>query len=466
MKKILSIAMCIIFALLPMFVFTSCGNKNVLYVLSSKPEYFKYYEWFNAEFEKKYNIKVEYTATNTSDFNTALSARITSKKLDVYTMSSEAMLKGNFSSMADIGDIKNFKDMDPYFKTLGQMYNPETDTTVQYSAPLDYNGMTVFYNKKMFADYGWTVPTETSQYSDFIALLQKIKSDAADSTVQIGKTYKIAAPILMGGKDQWPLFCLLQQLEPNILRRDYPTVYDDMKTADYKDLAGFKANYPKFAYNNDQWKEIFNKTKEISNYFQTTWAGQSYDTCPRYFSNGNGIAKSFYPIYIDGTWSYGEIMKQNPKFDVGTFLLPGTDNSKPMPNGKYNMTSRTGVAMSVFKDAPHMEMAKNYINMQLDSVYYKRYVDEQLLPSVMSNVTLENDVVAGMFDTTKYNIVQMNDAATIRQYPLPLAGDLADIINGANGSTIDSVLNTLQFQIDQEDVFKNWYKYKGVRNAK
>src|SRR5215207_9325014 len=61
-----------------------------------------------------------------------------------------------------------------------------------YGAVLDYPYLDgVFYNKTLFEQYGWEIPTN---YEELVALCEQIKTDAPD-----------VAPIYTGGGDQWPL---------------------------------------------------------------------------------------------------------------------------------------------------------------------------------------------------------------------------------------------------------------------
>lgn len=69
-------------------------TRTPLYVLHFKTEYSEYYDWFNDYFEEKYpDVRVEYTAVPTSDFNSAFDSRVQSGMLDVFGAQPSTMLQ-------------------------------------------------------------------------------------------------------------------------------------------------------------------------------------------------------------------------------------------------------------------------------------------------------------------------------------------------------------------------------------
>ena len=451
--KILTVILALI---LSCGAFAACAkdDRTKLYVLHYKTEYSDYYDWFNAYFEEKYpDIKVEYTAVPTTDFNSAFDSRVQSGMLDVFGAQPSTMLQGIYAYMLPLEHMDVMDDYGEQYLKMGQMYNEELGESEQLTMMLDYVGCVVFYNKTMFEEYGWEIP---ATYTEFIALCEEICEQSNDPVGQIGKT-KIAkdSPLLMGGKDQWPLFSVLDAVEGQVVQGEYPGFYVNLKTADYTTLEEYQ-QMSEIRFDNAAWLETYTKTQEICQYFQSTFAGLAYDSAPRYFAKGDGITKEFYPMMIDGSWSYGDIMNKDPDFEVGMFLLPATNDADKNKNFAY----KGGVSFSIFKKSKQVDAAQKYIELHLSTEAYTKYLEMTKLPSVLKSVKQTDPTVGEIFDTEKYNFVPMYDSAVIKYMPIPSAYELITLAQ--NGVTPQKLMDDVQARVDED--FDKWYEFKSLRN--
>lgn len=435
---------------------SACASdtRTPLYVLHFKTEYSEYYDWFNDYFEEKYpDVRVEYTAVPTSDFNSAFDSRVQSGMLDVFGAQPSTMLQGIYAYMEPLEHMDVMDDYQEQYLKMGQMYNEELGESEQLTMPLDYVGCVVFYNKDMFEEYGWEIPTT---YSGFIALCEEICAASQDAVGQIGKT-KIAqnAPLLMGGKDQWPLFSVLDAVEGQVVQGTYPGFYDRLKTENYTNLAEYQA-IADLQFDSDVWVETYTKTQEIGEYFQSTFSGLAYDSAPRYFAKGDGITKEYYPMMIDGSWSYGDIMNKDPDFEVGMFVLPATED----PEKNDNFAYKGGVSFSVFKESQNKDIAQAYIELHLSDEAYTKYLEYTRLPSVLTTIEQQDEAVNELFDSSKYDFVPMYDSAVIKYMPIPSAYELMSLIQ--KNTTPNQLASDVQGRVEAD--FDKWYEFKSLRN--
>ena len=421
-----------------------CGGpkKNVLYVLSFKPEYNEIFEEVNKIFLKENpSIKsVDYKAVDTNNYNTVFSSRIQSGYLDVFTSEVIYMMQGTNAYMRPLAHKDYMDEIDSYFLTQGSFYDPASGQDPQLlTLPLEQCAYVVYYNKDIFAEYDLQVPTT---WTEFKNVLQTF-ADAAQYP-PTGKT-KIESPLIFGGKSEWPAMTILDAL-----------VADSIDERFFAGIADYD-NDPTVRFNNAAWTDVFDKMREIGSYVGNSVYGLDYSFATTYFSVGNPTTKKMYPMMIDGTWAHSQIRAD---FALGAFSLPSTDI--PPEGGKKKTAVKTGTTLSVYNRSNKAEYAEKYLEIFFRDEIYARFAEFTKTPSVKTTVQQSDALVNEIFDENKYTFVQAYDARMPRYFPLVSASEATALLK--RNISADNVAGNLQKQVDLTK--SDWQKYTSLSHGK
>lgn len=444
MKRIRILTLCLALALTTAFA-CGCGGpkKNVLYVLSFKPEYSEIFDEVNRIFlQENPAIKsVDVKAVDTNNYNTVFSSRIQSGYLDVFTSEVTYMMQGTNVYMRPLAHKDYMDEIDPQYLTYGSFYDPSAGGEPQLlTLPLEQCADVVYYNKDIFDEYGLREP---KTWTEFLQVLQTF-ADAKEYPVT-GKT-KIESPIIFGGKSEWPAMTVLDAVAADIVGEDF-----------YEGIANYD-NDPSVRFTNAQWTDVFEKVRTIGTYVDNSIYGLDYSFACTYFSIGNPNTKKMYPMMIDGTWAHSQI---NANFTLGAFALPSTDDPVNA-QGKKNLPGKTGTTLSVFKNTNKAEYAEKYLEIFFRDEVYKKFVDYTKTPSVKTTVAQTDALVNSIFDDEKHTFVQAYDSRMPRYFPIVSASEVTALIKG--NVTAKSVADNLQKQVDSNK--SDWQKYTSLSHTK
>ncbi|MEK0315690.1 ABC transporter substrate-binding protein [Cohnella sp. 56] len=316
------------------------AEKDVdLKIINFRVEDKAFYDQINQAFQEKYpHIHVKYDVVATKDYQQLKTARTAADDVDL-------IASGGESELADPNHRDLLADMNgqPFL----EHYIPDALTAGQYEGkqlflPTSSTTLVTFYNKKVFNDLGLQVPTT---WDDFVKVLEQIKAAGID-------------PIMFGGKDQWPVNMILDELEAGIVRSQDKDFYLKMRTEETKfDPA---------------WVEVYQKLGVLGKFFIKNAVGLDYGQAPGLFAQGKAA------IMIDGSWSLAQIEDAKPEFEVGAFLLPGSND--PAANGIA--TTKFGFGWTVYKNSKNKDAAMKYLEFLSETENYKKYNDMvRMLPT-------------------------------------------------------------------------------------
>lgn len=327
------------------------GKKVELKVITWRVEDKEYFDWAHELFEKENpNIDVKLDAVPTKQWNQLKTARIASNDVDVMATQFWDLKDENMRS--HFLDLKGQPYLDNYYEDVLKMAQVNGK---QLQLPSNLTGTSiVFYNKKIFSDLGLTVP---QTWSEFINVCKKIKESGT-------------APILFGGKDQWPVNMILSGLEVGIVRGSEPNFYG-------KDSENIRKGINKFT--DPVWVEVFEKLDILNNYFLTNTLGLGYGRAPGMFATGKAA------MLIDGTWSKFQILDANPDFEVGAFLMPGSDKAEY----NDNLPIKIGGGWSIYKESSNIEAAHKYLEFTSRKDVYEKYTKMVKMIPVIKGIELE-----------------------------------------------------------------------------
>lgn len=328
-----------------------------LTIISQRVEDKVFNDDLNARFQEKYpNIKLQFDAVPTKDYDTLRTARLTAGDVDIY-------VGGNIKDEKDrnqMADITGQPFLADYYPGALKMLQWEGK---QYGLPLSTVAVNVFYNKKIFSDLGLSIPTT---WTEFIAACDKIKAAKID-------------PIMFGGKDQWPINMVIIGLETPIVTAAEPDFYAKMRTEETK-------------FTDPGWVEIYKKLEVLSKYFEKNAMGVGYGQAPGLFAQGKAA------MMIDGSWSATQVEEAKPEFEVGAFLLPATENKD------YNSIAPTKLSMAyhVYANSPEdrKDAAYKYLAFFSEKENYQKYTDVVKMFPVISGIKMTSPLAQEISDLT------------------------------------------------------------------
>lgn len=320
-----------------------------LSVINYRVEDQAFYDEFNAAFEKKYpHITVKYDAIATKDYPTLKAARIAANEVDVIgSGTSEIRDKAVREQYLD---LKDQPFVNNYIKDALELCKYNNELLV---LPMNSVSFVTFYNKKLFSDNGIAVPTT---WAEFVKACETFKS-------------KGIAPVMFGGKDQWPINMVIGQFEASIVRPALPDFWTKSLTEENK-------------FTDAPWIEVFTKLKQLSLYLQENSSGLAYGQAPGLFAQGKAA------MMIDGSWSGSQITAAKPSFEVGTFLLPASDIAE---NNKTAAT-KIGSGFAIYKESKNVDAALKYLDFMSTKENYSKYIEFVKMDPVQPELTISDPV--------------------------------------------------------------------------
>lgn len=270
-------------------------------------------------FNKQYpNVEVDYEIKADGDYYSLLQTAIQSGSgPDLFWTNGTAT-----STMPDFaanGAVENLKDVvDFSFLSESAMELSEVDGGY-YSVPwMTLDTRTCFYNKDMFKEHGWEIPTT---FSEFEKLLSDIHKEGI-------------TPISMAYEPWSMLFVyepLLSAYSPEYSKKltDYSVKADD-KTA--REAYQLMVDWAKKGYFGDNWLGVVDNAAQILT-----------------FTTGKAA------IDIAGSWDAVTIQENNPDLNLGAFTIPSED-------GTTGLVGTNSNGLSVNAESNNLDAANAFAN--------------------------------------------------------------------------------------------------------
>jgi raffinose/stachyose/melibiose transport system substrate-binding protein len=306
----------------------------------------------NAEFEKKYpNIKVQYqTAANTAGpYETLLQTSVDSGSADIVT-TDHTMQPLPVNATRSTEDTLQFWGTHNVFLPLnGQPFlNNMTPAALQ---SMTYNGKVygllsgeyqwvVFYNKAVFAKYHLAAP---QTYDQFISVLKTLKAQHV-TPIWLG---------LGGGASGYAQQFLTEPLMADLWLPQSP---DHNLAADLEKGS--------VSWNNPAFVKAMTEEAAIAKYLEPNYTGEAWQGMPGDFAAGKAA------MLLDGSWDLASVQQANPKMQVGSFALPGSnvasDNQPLLSND---------LTFEVLKTTKNKDAAMKYLSFFTSKPIYAQYVN-------------------------------------------------------------------------------------------
>jgi raffinose/stachyose/melibiose transport system substrate-binding protein len=352
MKNKLIAVVLMVTVLASMVAFTGCSSsstkngKTYITMLQYKPEAVKAFEKMEKEFNATHDdivLKIE----SPNDAMTVLKTRLIKENApDIIGIGGDV----NFSSfidsdmLMDISDFEGLSDIKQSYLDIAKNleYVPEDGV---YSVPYVANAAGILYNKDMFEEHGWTIPTN---WSELIELCKTIQAAGIQ-------------PFYFGFKDTWTCLAPWNSLAVDLADADVCRQVNAGTTTFTK-----------------EYKEVAEKMLELLPYGPSDPYAYGYNDACTAFANGES---AMYPI---GSYAVPQIQSVNPDMNIDSFVTPGNDDSS-----KQLLNSGIDLQFCVMNSCENKEAAYEVLRYLMKDETIQIYLDDQsAVPCKQGDFTL------------------------------------------------------------------------------
>lgn len=324
----------------------SDNGKIQIEMVQYKPEAVKAFE----EMEKRFNEShddIELKIESPNDAMTVLKTRFIKEDVpDIIGIGGDI----NYSNFVDsdmLADISDFEGL----STIKQAYL-DIDKNLEfvpmegtYAVPYVANAAGILYNRTMFQENGWEIPTT---WDEFIELLETIQASGQ-------------LPLYFGFKDTWTCLAPWNAMACDLAPADVCQQVNKGETT--------------FA---EEYRELSEKILQLLPYAQADPFAYSYNDACTAFARGESA------MYCIGSYAVPQILSVNPDLDIDSFVFPANDNAD-----EQLLNSGIDLQFCVMKDCKNKEAAYEVLNFLLEDESIQIYLDEQnAVPCKDSDFTL------------------------------------------------------------------------------
>lgn len=329
---------------------SSSDGKIEIDLVQYKPEAV---DIFN-ELEEKFNAThddIHLTIESPNDATTILKTRFIREDYpDIIGIGGDV----NYSNFVDAGILADVSDFDgmknvkqSYIDTLENLEYVPTDGT--FGVPYVANAAGVLYNKDMFDEHGWTIPTT---WDEFITLCDTIQAAGIQ-------------PLYFGFKDTWT--CLAP----------WNALAVDLAPADV--CQEVNAGETTFT---DQYRTIAERMLQMLPYGEEGPVAYGYNDACTAFARGESA------MYTIGSYAIPQILSVNPDMHIDSFVMPGNDDAS-----KNVLNSGVDLEFSVTEACPNKEAALEVIDFLMQPENVQTYLDAQnAVPCMNGDFTLADEL--------------------------------------------------------------------------
>ena len=244
----------------------------------------------------------------------------------------------NYSNFLDAElfmDISNFdgiSDIKPSYMQIEKdlEFIPQDGV---YALPYVANCAGILYNKDMFKENGWEIPTTWTEFTELCETIQ--------SSGQL--------PLYFGYKDTWTTLAPWNALAVGLADADICSQVNSGNTT--------------FA---EEYAEVTDKMKVLLEYAEPNPYAYSYNDACTAFARGES---AMYPI---GSYAVPQILSVNPDMNIDSFTFPANENESDNV-----LNSGVDLQFSVMKECENKEAAYEVLRFFYDDETIQIYMDNQ-----------------------------------------------------------------------------------------
>ena len=234
--------------------------------------------------------------------------------------------------LMDISDFDGLSDIkENYLATNKDLeYVPQEGV---YAVPYMANAAGVLYNRDMFEEHGWQIPTT---WEEFNQLCETIAAEGIQ-------------PLYFGYKDTWTCLAPWNAIAVNLCGTDI----------------AYQVNSGNATFS-EAYKEIAVKDKELLKYGQPNPVAYSYnDAC-------TAFAREQSAMYVIGNYAIPQIKSVNPDMNIDSFVFPASSVAE-----ENILNSGNDLMFCIMEDCEHKEEAYEVLRFLLEDENVQSYLDDQ-----------------------------------------------------------------------------------------
>ena len=338
-KKVIAVFL-VLTVLLSMVAVAGCGSdsssdgKTEIEIIQYKMEATDYFDALEEEFNATHD-DIHLTIDSPNDASTIMRTRFIREDYpDIVGIGGDI----NYSYYVDaeiLADLSDWDGMDnikqSYIDIAEGLETIPTDGT--YIAPYMANAAGILYNKDMFEEHGWEIPTT---WDELISLCEEIQSEGI-------------LPFYFGFRDTWT--CLAP----------WNAIAVDLAPADIcKQVNRGDATFT------EAYREAAEKYIQLMDYGPDDPAAYGYNDACTAFANGEA---AMYPI---GSYAVPQIQSVNPDMNIDSFVMPANDD----PDGN-TLNSGIDLGFCVTAACENKEAAYEVLDFLYEDENIQAYIDDQ-----------------------------------------------------------------------------------------
>jgi len=339
-------------ALASAFSMTGCSmqskiGKTVITMIQYKPESVKAFEAMEERFNATHD-DIELKIESPNEAMTILKTRLIKEDYpDIIGIGGDI----NYSNFLDAElfmDISDFEGVDD-IKSAYMQIEEDLEFIPQdgvYALPYVANAAGILYNKEMFSENGWEIPTTWTEFTELC--------DTISETTDID-------PLYFGFKDTWTTLAPWNALAVGLADSDICSQVNAGKTT-------FSEGY----------KEVAEKMKSLLQYAEPNPYAYSYNDACTAFARGESA------MYVIGSYAVPQILSVNPDMEIDSFPFPANENE-----ADNVLNSGVDLQFSVMKKCENKEAAYEVLRFLYEDETVQIYLDDQsAIPCKKGDFTL------------------------------------------------------------------------------
>ena len=304
----------------------------------------------------------------------------------------------NYSNFLDAGMFMNISDFDgvsdikpAYMDILKELEFIPQDGV--YALPYVANCAGILYNKDLFAENGWEIPTT---WSELTALSEKIQSETD------------IYPFYFGFKDTWTCLAPWNSLAVGLAPADTCSRVNSGETT-------FTEAY----------RDVAEKEKALLDYAEPNPYAYSYNDACTAFARGESA------MFAIGSYAVPQIQSVNPDINIDSFTFPANENAEDNV-----LNSGVDLLFAVMKESKHKDEVYKVLDFMYQDDTIQIYLDNQsavpckegdfILPSILDSMKedIDSDNMSDFHD--HHYPSEMSVDAMIQTYLMDDSADATD----------------------------------------
>jgi raffinose/stachyose/melibiose transport system substrate-binding protein len=402
--KLLPLLLCCALALLAL---TGCGSsssdKIEIEIVQYKPEAASYFSMVEEQFNATHD-NIHLTINSPNDAMTVLKTRFIRESYpDIIGIGGDI----NYSYFVDANILADVSDYEG-LQTINQSYIDILDalelvpTEGTYGVPYVANAAGILYNREMFEEHGWEIPTT---WDELLELCEQIQSEGI-------------LPFYFGFKDTWTCLAPWNAMAVNLSPSNTTKLVNAGTTT-------FESEY----------RLLSERYLELLQYGPDDPFAYGYNDACTAFARGEA---AMYPI---GSYAAPQILSVNPDLQLDSFVFPANDDADANV-----LNSGVDLMFCVTEACENKEAAYEVISFLLEDANIQQYIDDQTaVPCKIGDFELPS-ILDGMSDyITAGKMLDYQD----HYYPSEMS--------------VDALLQTYLIEKDTDKFLKNfdtnWQRY-------